>query len=473
MLEVLLALAPLAAPTDIPFDRLASDAKKRLGVEEASADFLDLEEAVTSSCVHLRVGLFDLYMAKQSAEDKTAAEHYVRSVQAVLTMQEAWLDWLEPVDEFEDARKDLKTLSKWVGGLRGGAVVKAAKADATDLMEALRAKGSVLEASERFATFMGSGAPLGLERDPQFETVVFAGTRTEYLEYMAFSGWLYPDLQSIYWQPDVVTWTNCYVDDVKFLAFEYASAFGAAHYSAGTSMDERYEDGLAQQITQLTANSLIDNYYGGRIPESLAGAMSINLTIDVFGTCATRVDGDLNSRRTEAYEMFVPGGASEGGWLPKVAAESRWRELQGSDRYIQILKTTQKNGSEVRKRIKGDHHFEIENDGKNRRIAVSGPFLGAAAAEAEVMIDEFVGDHKEFLRAYRTCFLYWLKEESQGKAKESRLTFATWLRSLAAGESDELEASMKEAFGAPLSAKELSRDVLEGAYLTWLTKARG
>ena len=80
--------------------------------------------------------------------------------------------------------------------------------------------------------------------------------------------------------------------------------------------------GMQQQIAQLAGNAMIDNLFGDKIPPSLAGALSVNLVIDVYGECNTRVDGDLRARRMAAREFFVPGGASEGGVLPPNLADS-------------------------------------------------------------------------------------------------------------------------------------------------------
>ena len=475
ILPVLLALAvPAAAQQQIPFARLAKNALERMAPADSNPETLVLEDAFRGSSLHVRLGLYEVYLSRRSAQDPTHADNFAAVLQATLDVQAAWLAWLEPVEEQKVAQKDLKTLRKWAKGVRGGQLVALAKADdGGELFAGLNAKDSVVEAAERFATFMGTGAALGLERDDVSEPLVLAADRTEFLELLAFCGWLYPYLQEVYWQDDVASWTNCYVDRYKFISMQYASAFGGAHWAAGADMNARTEDGLAQQVTQLAANSLVDSYFGGRIPPSLAGAMAVNLTIDVFGTCETRVDGDLTSRRTEAFEIFVPGGASEGGWLPGVAADSRWRELQGADRFVQILKATQKNGAAAKAREKGKlQHFELENDTKNKRIAVSGPFLGTPASDDDPPPAQYVGDYKEFLRSYRSCFVHWLRDASQGKEKASRVAFARWLLHLAADDERTLEESLEEAFGLPLSAEDLEQEVLEGEFLRWLKKAR-
>ena len=470
------ALAPLAsAQQRIPFENLAQQALQRMAPADSSPETLDLEQLFLASSVHARLGLFEVFLSTNRAKNGVNAEHLARVCKSLLDLQAAWLAWIEPLEEHEQAAKDLKVLRKWADSLRGGSLQALAEQGGGEIFEGLRARDSVLEAAERFATFMGTAGPLGLQREDEPEALVLAADRTEFLELLAFSGWLYPDLQEVYWQDHVASWTNCYVDRYKFLSLQYASPFAGAHWGAGTDMNADVEDGLAQQVTQLAANSLIDSYFGERIPPALAGALSVNLTIEVFGSCDTRVDGDLRSRRTEAIEVFVPGGASEGGFLGKQEAGSRWRVQKGTDHFIKVLKSSQRNGGVANARAAGKlQHFEIENDKKNDRIAVSGPFLGTAAAMMEAPGETFFGDYLEFLRAYRSCFVYWLRDVSQRKEDLSRLAFARWLVHMATESELTLEQSQLEAIGAALSDETLEEDVLEGAFLAWLAKkARG
>ena len=117
-------------------------------------------------------------------------------------------------------------------------------------------------------------------------------------------------------------------------------------------------------------------------------------------------------------------------------------------------------------------HFELENDAGNKRRAVSGPFLGSPAEGVEGPPQQYVGDYKEFLRSYRSCFVHWLRDESQGKEKPSRVAFARWLIHLGSDQDLSLEQSLEEVFGAPLSHTDLDQDVLEASFLSWLKKAR-
>ena len=225
---------PAAAQQRIPFETLAKSALERMAPADASLETLDLEEAFEGSTLHVRVGLYEVYLSRRSATDSTNSDQLVRVIQAVLDVQGAWLAWLEPIEEFKQVEKDLKVLRKWASSLRGGQLATLAKKDGGELYEGLNAKESILEASERFAAFMGSGASLGMGRSDQAEPLVLAADRTEFLELVAFCGWLYPYLQEVYWQDDVASWTNCYVDRYKFISMQFASAFGSAHCSGFT-----------------------------------------------------------------------------------------------------------------------------------------------------------------------------------------------------------------------------------------------
>ncbi len=476
--SLLLCACASSAPADlrhadVTHAELAQAVLERFDRSDANPDTLDLDEFLDEGFLHLRLGLFEVYMSPHKALDKTHADRMVRVVQSLLDVQKAWLDWLAPAVDTRQAHKDLKELRAWAGRLRGDQLQKLARSgEGADILQALASSRTSLQrASGSLAEWMGSGSALGLDRPNGREPILLAADRREFLELLSFAGWLYPALQGVFWQQASASWTNCYVDEYKVLALEFAGE----RWDAGISMEAYTEDGLAQQITQLAANSLVDNYYGERIPPSLAGALAVNLTIDVFGSCNTRIDGDLRARRTEAFEIFVPGGASEGGWLPARSADSRWREHLGSDHFVAVLKAAQHDGLESIKRPKSRvRHFEIQNDGKNKRMTVSGPFLGSAALEASTPPEDFVGDYKEFLRAYRSCFIHWLRDESLGSTKKSGKAFAEALVELASGaEGEDLEETLLSVFGEPLSQELPNNKDLEGSFLDWLKGAKG
>jgi len=458
----------------IPFAKLAEDLLDRAGLEDASPDLFDAHQFLGQRYLTVRLGLFHVAIPRASAEDKAHAKDCAKLLGTLLDLQLQWVDWLAPAlpAELRDATvADLRELQGWAKGVRGDALARVASADTFELLDALGAKEKVLAAAERLAGNLGRGRLLGLEHDDRPEWIVLAPTRQDFVEHAALAGWVYPELRGTYWGAGVATWTQFYMDDISVFALEFAQS--SASWRLGSSMNEREPRGMEQQVAQLAANSLVDSVFGARIPPSLAGALAVNLTIDIFGECETRADGDLRARRTEAYEMFVPGGASEGGVLAPNSALSRWREEQGADGFASVLQDAQRAGTKANKRSGGGpRHFELQDDEKIQRMVVSAPFLGAAAAASEPRIPAiFEGDWQEFLRAYRSGFVYWLRREAAGKAAESRVAFARFLVELASAEELDLESALASSFqrGA-LSSAELGDETLEGRFLAWLAK---
>ncbi|MCP3915072.1 MAG: hypothetical protein GY711_05915 [bacterium] len=471
------AIRPVAPDrsADIPFAAMAKEMLDAQGLGDADPYTFEIEEFFRRGFLIAPIGLFDVHMTVAAASNKADAASYQKMILTLLDVQSTWLEWLAPSGvDLSEPRADLDRLRKWAKGIRGGQIAKVAEAGGKDLFEGLGADEQDALAARRFAEFMSMATALGLERGDVREPIVLAPTREDFMRLVSFAGWARPELQGKLWQTEVKDWTVFYVEDYKVVALELAAAGRAkTDWKKGVSLNARVPNGMEQQVAQHAANSLVDSYFGASIPPSLAGGLAVNLVIDVFGECNTRVDGDLRERRTEAIEMFVPGGMSEGGVLPKNSAESRWRKEQGAKRFVGVLKSAQRKGASKAKRVKGKiQHFEIQNDDKDERMVVSGPYLGAAAAGGQGPPAEFQGDHAEFLRAYRTCFVHWLRTSTDGDEEAARQKFAAFLGALAAAESArDLEAVFDASFaGAKLSTAELGEDDLEGAFLRWLKK---
>ena len=466
-----------AAAQDLDYAGMAQKLLERHHLDEAIASTFDFTSFLKGDFMRMRLGLFDLHMETSSARDRQAADEFKDVATALLGLQEVWLDWTKDVSKDQTAaRADLKELQAYVKRMRAAGIVKAAKNKGDgDLYERLGSSDTISDHAESFASFMASGACLGLDRTVDFEPLVIVQERGRYLEFISFAGWLRPEIQENFWHDGIINWTNCYIDEYRFLALRFPAMDGSSDgYLKGLSMNARTGNGLQQQIAQLAALSLLDNYYGSKIPPALAGGLSVMLTVDQYGECNTKVDGDLRERRTEAYEMFVPGGQSEGGILAANFADSRWRKKQGADFFKGVLKQAQRAGSKEGKRIKGprNRHFELENDTKNKRVTVSGPFLGSQATDISDLQEMYLGERDEFLRSYRTGFLHWLRTASMGKRKDSSLSFGEWLHTLAEPvEGEDFEAMTKRIFGdVPLSDRESSKATLEGRFLAWIAK---
>ncbi len=438
----------------------------------ASPDTVELPQVLESHYLHTAVGLFDLYFPTDSAAD---IEHYQRMVIALAKAQAEWLDWTAEVGtDARQAQKDAGALAKWASKWDIKRLLREIESGETNLLEATRASSTIVKASERFAASMMRGDSLALERQAGArEPIVLIPERADFVAFLAFGGWLYPDCRDVFWQSEAVNWTHTYIDNIKVLSTRFASGSGGpGGYSAGRSMDYRTSTGMEQQIVQLALNSLFANYYGDRIPPSIAGAMAVNLVIDVYGQCNTRVDGDLRARRTAAREIFVPGGNPNGGILPPNLADSRWRTGHGADYFVNVLQRAHEKRKSSRSAGTQGGAFKLVSDDSRKSKVVAGPFLGANAV-VQSLDESYLGEQLEFLRSYRSCFMHWLRMKGGKSASKSEKCFASFLRALAVNEDPEqIEQVFGQVYGRPLSGLMPKGADLESEFMQWLPRAR-
>jgi hypothetical protein len=78
-------------------------------------------------------------------------------------------------------------------------------------------------------------------------------------------------------------------------------------------------------------------------------------------------------------------------------------------------------------------------------------------------------DYLEFFRAYKTGFVHWLREKSQGKPAEGRAKVADLLKKAAeAGGAVSFEELIVEVYAMPYSDGDLAKPSLEMSFLRWL-----
>ncbi len=469
----LAALAPAVAQ-EVPHEQLARLVLAEAGMADASPETVSLEDVLARAFVRSDLGLFELYVPRHSLSNERHAQDYRTLALALLDLQATWLDWLDPRQgtELADVRADFALTRDWVGSWKRASLAAARLSTGPDALELLAADESTSTAVRRFADAMCMGSALGLGReDARAEPVVLCPERRDFVGMASLGGWLYPQDRGVFWQPAIAGWTYCYIGRHKLLALEFAAGgASASNWQSGVGMDARSPTGTAEQVVQLCANSMLDNYYGDRVPPSFAGALAVNLVIELYGQCNTRVDGDLRERRTSAREVFVPGGASEGGLLPAHLADSRWRESHGSDHFVDVLRAAQVAGAKERRDKDKQGWFQLEDDA-GARTAVHAPFFGAAAVEPPASEESYKWDRLEFLRAYGSCFVWWLQNESASTEKTSEQQFAALLRALATAESGAVVDAFPRAFeGLALSSPSPSKKDLEGRFLAWLAK---
>ncbi len=495
------SLAPLPRP-DFPRKELAQEFLALSGQGDALPEDFDTARMAAGVFVGVHLGLFHLHIPVDSIQELDGPGEYPRAeefksiAESLLDLQEAWLEWLEPTSGSLRAvvKADLQridTVRAWVHSWTPRTLARRAANGGYDVLEALDPRESIRQACQELHTSMLQGTALGLERPSAGadfvaipgedytglaldEPLLLAPSRRDFLRMVSFAGWLLPEV-GVFQDTAVAKWTNFYFNRYKVLATQYTKPFaGDGEEFVGIPMEHRLEP----QITQLAALSLVDNYFGDRIPPAFAGAMAINLVVDVFGSCDTRVDGDLSERRTEAREMFVPGGLSQGGVLPKVSAESPWRKNHGADFFINALAVSQRQGKKETRRGFSEKvsHFQIFDYGQVASTIIHGPHLGLAADGRKGVEDVFLGELLEFQRSFRSAFLHWLSTEAGGSTKSSAKKLRQLLLDLAASEPNDFASVVEDVYGDPISAAVLDKKTvkyaLEGRFLTWLSKVK-
>lgn len=460
-------------PRSLPYEKIAKEYAASIGLASASPEAISYGDVLAKNFVHLRLGVFDLHFPV--AELERRAEDFRTCSTAVVEAQLAWLDWLQASQpEARAVREDLKALEGWIKGSKWPGSIGSAASEAQDALHLFHAPDAILQAGERAARGMGSAGLLGPPReDPLCQGIVILPSRKLFTQFVYFVGWIDPADSELFWMDDVIDWTQCIFGEDMAVSLEYAAVKrDPGDYAAGTPMSERGADVMQQQFVQIAMLSLFQTCYGGRAPPAFLGGLSANLVIDMFGMVKTRVDGDLRGKITPAIEVFVPGGASEGGVLAKNSAESRWRDKQGADHFVPTLRASQKEGETLGKTAKNKLAcFSLRSDSGAEKHLVAAPFLGSAAAKTPAPPAQFQGDYAELIRSYKSCFIYWLQTKSKPAEKASREAFAALLKNLAdPTKTSEFEQVFKDAFaGAPLSNADADKASLEGQFLIWLS----
>jgi hypothetical protein len=425
--------------------------------------------------VHVDLGAFHVEWPVARLHDR--AKELKDCCVALVKCQETWLDWVQTKPSEQKAiRSDLAAVLKWTQGWSTQVLAKGK--GGADLKELVAPQPTAAEALTRFNDALRRLTPIGPGRESPTEVkLVFAPTRQDFTEFCYFAGWLHEDLRSALCIDAVPDWTQAFVRDLQVVALQYTiNGRPATDYTSGTWMNERDPDVMQQQVVQLAMNGLFLDHYKERVPGAFIGGLSMNMVIDTYGVVNTRVDGDTRSKTTSAREVFIPGGASEGGFLAKNSAETRWRENHGSDHFLPTLRLAQEEGgSEAKNNDKNKLAcFSVRDDAGGGKHVVRAPFLGSAAAETKPPPSTFTSDWNEFLRAYKSGFIHWLQTAAAGNEKVSRERFAVLMRKLADPNlSSDFEAVFQEVYeGAPLSNPDVDKNCLEGQFLRWLPKSK-
>ncbi|MBL8857389.1 MAG: hypothetical protein JNL28_02635 [Planctomycetes bacterium] len=468
-----LAFAGLAfgfARPELPYEKIARDFAAANGLGDAAPESLKYEDVLAKSFVKLELGAFDVRFPRSALA--THGEEFKTCAAALVAAQEEFVDWLNPNTVDKALRDDLKVLTAWVKSWRTQSLARGKSGEESDVAKLVGATPAQLEASKHLFNALAKGEALGPAREVALHPrLILLPTRKLFSEFVFFTGWIASDMRGLFWLENVPDWTQCYVVDDQLIALEYGIANRPPNdYTSGTSMDLL----LQQQVAQLGTNSLLLAHYKERVPGAFIGGLSMNLVIDTYGSVQTRVDGDTRSKVTQKRDVFVAGGASEGGFLAKNSAETKWRENGGRDHFIPTLRAAQEDGNKLAKDSKQKNLvFAVRSDDGGDKWAAIAPFFSEAGPEHKPAA-KFEGDYAEFLRAYKSAFIYWLQTKSQSNEKASREKFALLLRKLDdPNMAVDFESVFKDVYdGAALSAPDADKESLEGRFLIWLSRQR-
>jgi len=496
-----LALSSLLAPSSgspTDFQSVAELFRKEHHLESVSPEEVDLHALLERDFFRTQVGLFDVWIpAGELAEGETASDY--RGVCAQLCVAQAhWLGWLDgAAADGAGLAKAFEKHAGWVAKWKLSRLEDAAGEEAHDTLDLLDAKPEERERSAALANAMRSGAVLGHTwKTPAPVPLVLMPERKGFVEFLAFAGWVRPAWSASFWVDGAEDWNEFRLEDLQVIALQYpAGGAKSGDYTRAASMKDRAPTGLEEQVVQLAMNQLLACMHGDELPDPLVKALSINMIIELYGACHTRLDGDLGSRSASAREGFVRGGKSSGGTLQMNVAESRWRTDYGKYHYLKILKQVQKSGAAADKRNKNRYaSFLLIGDNEGARSIVHAPMLDASSPPKDPPAP-VLGDFQEFYRAYRTAFVFWLQTAAVGPKKKSQSVFCELMARLSArvgdgaegegegeargtGEAREAAAVaqldfpelVREVYGVPLTDPELSADSLEGQFLKWLSR---
>ncbi|MAF66704.1 MAG: hypothetical protein CMJ84_13725 [Planctomycetes bacterium] len=447
---------------------LARDLLARDGLTSEDREPTDYLAYIRERSLTASLGAFHVSISRAALEEKRAARDFRDACVSLVEVQERWLAWTGTDAELDPAQDDLETLRSWVSkwNLR---TLRKASAEGHSLASALLGVNA-----EMGAVLERLGAKSG-ESGGNPVKVVLAPSRGEFVGLCSLAGLSRPSLRSHLWVKGIEKWTWFFVEDVRFVAFEYATqSASTGDYSRGNRIDSRNPTGLRQHISQLAVNEMLRIRYGDDVPAAFVSGIAMNLVIDLFGEVNTRIEGDLRGRMTQAREMFIPGGNPTGGVLPKISAESRWRVDQGKFHFVRVLRQVQKAGGKRKRGVDKVRTFLLQSDNGKLAYALRAPVLGPSAVATVTPPAWAEADRLEFIRAYKSAFLHWLREHGTDDDGDAQAAFARLLSALEeAGGEVSFEKTVEAIYGVPLSEAELGEACLEGRFLRWLSKQRG
>lgn len=462
--------APCARAGEVDFAALAQEFFERHPVAGKTPAEVSFEELLDQHYSLVQLGAIDVRLPREFLDDKGIVDDFKDSLAAVLATHQLWLDWIDaPAAEATKARADIAEVQKFLKQAKAGA--GATKAER--FLDAFAGSASIQPALERLRDGFRSGAWLGVTPlSNKTQVLVLAPSRAHFMQLAGVLGQRQEGARSLYWNDGLANWTEFGWQETQVIALQYPPIKpNLKNFGEGVAMDSREPTGLLQNVAQRAAVTLCWHTFGNSLDPAIETAIGQVAVIDLYGENNTRSGGSGRSNSTDGITAFIPGGNSNGGVLPPTNAESGWRQGGGKDYFVKALKDAQKLGAKSGAKSKEEKlvYFQLKSDDTSKRTFVRAPFFGSPAQGKELPPPEFLTDYLEFFRAYKSCFLHWLREESGGKDADSRGKFARLLQQVAeAGSAAGFEEVVAEVYAVPLASADLSKDNLELRFLAWL-----
>ena len=493
----MLAALPLARAGDdaVPFTELGKAfLKSHFKTDDAAA--VPFQTVHDKACVHGTFGVFEIAYPTWEIREKGHPED-LRSIALVLLQAQVhWMDWLaKDWPETKAPKADAEILTAWVKTWKPAGFSKAASAPDKNLYVLLGANDAQRAAAKRLTEFMLQTEVLGVAPSTGEPVhILFAPTRLDFVQLLGYAGLLDPDQQASLWTYVATTWTGFWLDWTLVLALEYPPWNEDKKFESGLSMNKFEPTGMLEHTLQQAMLAFLWTVYGDNDALYLNQAQAMNMVVEVVGTInALEGEGGRGTTggQTAPYSKFVPGGNSSGGTLPPMPAGGKdaikrnpWHEGLGKDHFVAALRKGQKAGYKHLQHEsptgldpavyrEKNSHFALTSDNASKHV-VSAPFMGEPAKANTYPPLEFIGDYREFFRAYKCAFYWWVQTHGDKSGAEASATkYAELMRLLftrAPGRT--LDEVVESIYGVPLSGSGMDVDSLEWRFLDWLAKSR-
>ena len=481
--------------SQLDFQGFAQSFFETHGIDPKGKKFIDVLDS--GAFLHVELGAFDLRLPLDSVGDATSFGLIEEAVQVLIDVQRAWQGWRRP-ESADAVEADWKTLEKWVKSWSGRKLARC-EGGGESLYVQLGAKDSVLEAAGNLRE-LASPTRATVRRLGALNVTVLAPTRKHFLELAGVAGVLSKAKQRSLWNDGMIRMGAAWMDWVQVIALvsadddlDYGHPFNSISYSATE------KTGLAQHVADRGAIHLLRKEFYQRGTHFFEESLGTNLVIAAVGRNGVfSTDWNVQFRTaggsTQPYTRFVPGAGPVGGVLPPRKAtagpttmsisggaeESKYRANAGVGFFAGPLREGQKDGSKLASKKKNDPlrgdklaHFELYSLSSHDTTVMTAPFLGKHAEEKELPDNAFLDDYEDFFRAYRSCFIEWLRTHASGDEEASCLRFGELIerqrKQSARAVFDDL---VLELYAVPYSTPDITEDSLERRYLTWLRKGR-